>query len=231
MCCTQQFSHVQLCNPTDCSPPGSSVHGILQARILEWVAIPFSRGSSWPRGWTKVSHTAGRFFTIWTTSKVNPKGNQSWIFTGRTDAKAEAPGLWPPDVKSWLIGKDPDAGKDWRQEEKGTTEMVGWHQLDGHEFEQALGVGDGQRSLACCSPCGCKELDTTEQLNWTLHVTNCSYFRSNIVLVMISCCLTGPKTTLPRVFFLNEQLKNCAVLHLSSSVLNFRWGGSHLWSC
>ena len=162
---------------------------------------------------------------------VDPKGNQSWIFNGRTDAAAETPILCPSDVKSWLIGKDPDAGKDWRQEEKGTTEMVGWHQLDGHEFEQALGVGDGQRSLACCSPCGCKELDTTKQLNWTLHVTNCSYFRSNIVLVMISCCLTGPKTTLPRVFFLNEQLKNCAVLHLSSSVLNFRWGGSHLWSC
>ena len=78
---------------------------------------------------------------------VNPKGNQSWIFTGRTDAKAEAPIPWPPDVKSWLIGKDPDAGKDWRQEEKEKTEneMVGWHHwLDGHEFEQALEVGDGQ---------------------------------------------------------------------------------------
>ena len=71
---------------------------------------------------------------------VNPKGNQSWIFTGRTDAEAEASILWPPDVKNWLIGKDPDAGKDWRQEEKGMTddEMVGWHHwLDGHEFEQA----------------------------------------------------------------------------------------------
>ena len=78
---------------------------------------------------------------------VNPKGNQSWIFIGRVDAKAEAPILWPPDEKNLLIGKDPDAGKDWRQEEKGTTEdeMVGWHHgLNGHEFEQALGVGDGQ---------------------------------------------------------------------------------------
>ena len=86
---------------------------------------------------------------------VNPKGNQPWIFIGRTDAKAEAPILWPPDVKNWLIGKDPDAGKDWRQEEKGTTEdeMVGWHHwLHGHEFEQALWVGDGQGTLACCSP-------------------------------------------------------------------------------
>ena len=86
---------------------------------------------------------------------VHPKGNQSWIFIGRTDAEAEAPILWPTDVKNWLIGKDPDAGKDWRQEEKGTTEdeMVGWHHwLLGQEFEQAPGVGDGQGSLACCSP-------------------------------------------------------------------------------
>ena len=81
---------------------------------------------------------------------VNPKGNQSWIFIGRTDAEAEAPILWPPNAKSWLIGKDSDAGKDWRQEEKGMTEgeMVGWHhRLNGHELEQALGVGDGQGSL------------------------------------------------------------------------------------
>ena len=86
---------------------------------------------------------------------VNPKGNQSWIFVGRIDAEDEAPILWPPDVKNWLIGKDPDAGKDWRQEEKGITEdeMVGWHHwLNGHEFEQALGDGEGQRRLVCCSP-------------------------------------------------------------------------------
>ena len=99
--------------------------------------------------------------------QVNPKGNQSWILIERTDAEAEAPILWPPDVKSWPIGKDPDAGKDWRQEEKGATEdeMVGWHhRLDGHEFEQAPGVGDGQGSLACCSPWGHKESDMTK---WT----------------------------------------------------------------
>ena len=99
---------------------------------------------------------------------VHPKGNQAWIFTGRIDA--EAPILWPPDGKNWLIGKDPDAGKDWRQEEKGMTEdeMVGWHHLlDGHEFEQAPGVADGQGSLACCSPWGRNESDTTEQQNWT----------------------------------------------------------------
>ena len=101
---------------------------------------------------------------------VHPKGNQSWIFIGRTDAEAETPVLWPPDAKNWLIGKDPDAGKDWKEEEKGMTEdeMVGWHhRLDGHEFEQAPGTGDRQGSLACCSPWGHKELDTTERLNWT----------------------------------------------------------------
>ena len=105
---------------------------------------------------------------------VNPKGNQTWIFIGRTDAEAEAPILWTPDVKSQLTGKDSDAEKDWRQEKKTTEdEMVGWdHQLDGHEFEQAPGVGDGQRSLVCCSPCGRKELDTTEWLNWTEKITN-----------------------------------------------------------
>ena len=96
---------------------------------------------------------------------VHSKGNQFCIFVGRTDAEAEAPILWPPDAKNWLIGKDPDAGQDWRQEEKGMTkdELVGWHhQLDGHEFEQALGVGDGQGSLVCCNPWGRKVLDTTE---------------------------------------------------------------------
>jgi len=100
---------------------------------------------------------------------VNPKGNQPWIFIGRTDAEAEAPMLWSPDVKNWLIGKDPDAWKDWRQE-KGTTEdkMVGWHhRLDGHEFEQVPGAGDGQGSLVCCSPWGDKESDMIERLNWT----------------------------------------------------------------
>ena len=102
---------------------------------------------------------------------IHLKGNQLWIFIARTDAEAEAAILWPPDGKSQFIRKDPDAGKDWRQEEKGTTEdkMVWWHhQLNGHEFEQALGVGDGQGSLVCCSPWGRKELDTTERLefNW-----------------------------------------------------------------
>ena len=106
---------------------------------------------------------------------VHPKGNQFWIFIRRTNVEAETPALWPPDAKNWLIGKDPDAGKDWRQEEKGMTEgeMVGWHhQLDGHEFEQALRVGDGQGNLACCSP-WVAELGTTEQLNWTEYSCVC----------------------------------------------------------
>ena len=102
--------------------------------------------------------------------EISPEySNQSWIFIGRTDAEAETAVLWPPDVKNWLTGKDSDAGKEWRQEEKGTTEdeMVGWHhQLDGHEFEQAPGVGDGQGSLVCCSSWSQKELDTIERLNW-----------------------------------------------------------------
>ena len=98
----------------------------------------------------------------------NPKGNQPWIFIGRTDAEVEAPTLWPPDTKNWLTRKDPDAGKDWGQEEKGTTEdeMVGWHHwLNGHESEQVPGDGEGQESLACCSPWGQKESDMTEKLN------------------------------------------------------------------
>ena len=99
---------------------------------------------------------------------VHPK-DQSWVLIGRTDTEAETPILWPPDAKSWLLGKDPDAGKDWGQEEKGTTEdeMVGWHhRLNGHEFGWTPGVGDGQGGLACCGSWGCIESDMTEWLNW-----------------------------------------------------------------
>ena len=101
---------------------------------------------------------------------VHPKGNQSWIFTERTDVKAETPIVWPPDVKNWPIAKDPDAGKDWGQGEKGTTEdeMVGWrHRLNGHGFGWTTRVGDWQGGLACCNSWGRKESDTTERLNWT----------------------------------------------------------------
>ena len=102
--------------------------------------------------------------------QVYSKGDQPWDFFGRNDAKTETPVLWPPHVKSWLTGKDPDAGRDWGQEEKGLTEdeMAGWHhRLDRHEFEWTPGVGDGQGGLACCNSWDRKESDTTEQLNWT----------------------------------------------------------------
>ena len=100
---------------------------------------------------------------------VHPKGDQSWMFIVRTDVEAKNPILWPPDEKSWLIWKDPDAGKDWGQEEKGMTnkEMVGWHHwLDGHGFVWTPGVGDGRGGMACCDSWGRKELDMTKQLNW-----------------------------------------------------------------
>ena len=101
---------------------------------------------------------------------VHPKGHQSWVFIGRTDVEAETPILWPPEGKNWLIWKDPDAGNDWRREEKGTTEdeMVGWHhRLNGHESEQTPGADDGQGGLVCCSPWGHRQSNTTKRLNWT----------------------------------------------------------------
>ena len=100
---------------------------------------------------------------------VLSKGDQSWVFFGRNDAKAKTPILWPPHVKCWLTGKDSDAGRDWGQEEKRMTEdeMAGWHhQLNGHEFKWTPGVSDRQGGLACCDSWGRKELDTTEQMNW-----------------------------------------------------------------
>ena len=115
---------------------------------------------------------------------VNPKGNQSCIFIGRTVAKADTPILWSPDVKNWLIGKDPDAGKDWRQEEKGVTkdEMVGWHHwgwASGHEFEQTQGDSEGQRSLSCCSPWGRKKSQIGLS-DWTTTTMDCSPLGSSV---------------------------------------------------
>ena len=124
--------------------------------------------------------------------QVHPKGNQFWIFIGRTDAEAEIPILWTPDAKNWLIWKDPDSRKDWRQEEKGMTEdeMVGWrYRLDGHEFESAPGVGDGQGSLVCCSPWGYKQLDTTEHLNWTDSPFDQGSYYFSLILQHNSCSL------------------------------------------
>ena len=130
----------------------------------------------------------------------NPQGNQSWIFIWRTNAKAETLIFWPPDAKNWLTGKDSDDGKDWRQKEKGITEdkMMGWHhRLDGHEFEQAPGVGDGQGSLACYSPWSHKVLDTTEQLNnWTT-VTAENYVASGNTQSRAKPCVLKPSCKPP----------------------------------
>ena len=152
--------------------PYSQSYGFFSSHIWMW---ELDHRESWARKnwcfWTVVlEKTLECPLDCKKSHPVNPKGNQSWIFIGRTDAEANTPILWPPDVKNWLIWKDPDAGKDWRWEEKGTTEdeMVGWHHLlDWHEFEWAPGVGAGQGGLACCRPWGRKELDTTERLNWT----------------------------------------------------------------
>ena len=123
--------------------------------------------------WSKFPDSFPVSTTIWDVYKeiqpVHSEGDQPWVFFGRNDAKAETPVLWPPHAKSWLIGKDSDAGRDWRQE-KGTTqdEMAAWHHwLNGRESEWTLGDGDGQGSLVCCDSWGLKESDTTERLNWT----------------------------------------------------------------
>ena len=137
--------------------------------------------------WTVVlEKTLGSPLDCKEIKPVHPKGNQFWIFIGRTDAEAKTPILWPPDAKNWLLGKEPD-GKDWRQEEKGMTEdeMVGWpHWLDGHEFEQAPGVGDEQGSLVCCSPWDHRVgQDWEGELNWYLvspHPCNHSFVYLNI---------------------------------------------------
>ena len=135
--------------------PSSQSYGFSSSHVWMW---EFNYKENWAMKnwcfWTVVLEKTLESPLDWKEIKpVTPKANQSWLFIGRTDAEAPIP--WPPDVKNWLIGKDPDAGKDWIQEEKGVTEdeMVGWHQqLDWEEFEQAPGAGDGQRSLANCSP-------------------------------------------------------------------------------
>ena len=169
--------------------PSSQSYGFSSSHVCMW-ELDYKK--SWaPKNWcfwtVVFEKTLERPLDSKEIQSVHHKGNQSWIFTERSDAEAETPILWPPDVKNWLIWKDPDAGKDWRQEEKGKEEAEGerlkaggegddrggegddrgwWHhQLNGHEFEWTLGVGDGQGSLACCSPWGCKESDVTEQLN------------------------------------------------------------------
>ena len=145
----------------------------------------FSSGHVWMWGLDRKKTWVPKNWCFWTVvlektlesplnckeiQTVHPKGDQTWVFIGRTDVEAETPILWPPHAKSWLTGKDPDAGRDWGQEEKGKTEdeMVGWHHhLNGHEFGWTPGVGGGQGGLVCCGSWGHKESDTTERLNWT----------------------------------------------------------------
>ena len=141
--------------------PSSQSYGFSSSHLWMWEMD--HRESLTPKNWcfwtVVLEKTLESPLDCKEIQPVNPKGNQSWIFIGRTNAETETPIFWPPDAKNWLTGKNPDAGKDWRQDEKGTTEdeMVGWHhQLDGHEFEHAPGVGDGHGSLACCSSWGCK---------------------------------------------------------------------------
>ena len=138
--------------------------------------------------WTVLEKTLESPLNCKEIKPVNPKGNQSWLFIGRTNAEAEAPILWPTDANSWLIWKDPDAGKDWGQEEKGMTEdkMVGWHQwLNGHEFEQAPAVSDAWGSLACCSSWGHKKSDMTEQPNWTDDTSIFNFLRNHHSVFLI----------------------------------------------
>ena len=150
--------------------PSSQSYGFSSSRVWLW---ELDYKESWVLKnwcfWTVVlKKTLESSLDCKEIQPVYLEGNQSWIFIGRTDAEAETPILWPPDAKNWLIGKVPDTGKDWRQEEKGTTEdkTVGWHhRLNGHEFEQTPGDSEGQGILACWSPWGCKHSDMTEQLN------------------------------------------------------------------
>ena len=152
--------------------PSSRSYGLSSGHVWMW---ELDYKDSWVSNnwcfWTVVlEKTLESHLNCKEIQPVHPKGNQSWIFIGRTDTKAEIPILCPPDAKSWFIWKDPDAGKDWGQEEKGTTEdeMVGWHhQLNGHDFGWTPGVGDGQGVLLCCNLGGRKESDKTERLNWT----------------------------------------------------------------
>ena len=152
--------------------PSSQGYGFSSGQILMW---ELDCKESWaPKNWcfwtVVLEKTLESPLDCKEIQPVHSKGDQPWDFFGRNDAEAETPVLWPPHAKSWLIGKNFDAGRDWGQEEKGTTEdeIAGWHHLlNGHEFEWTPGVGDGQGGLACCDSWGRKESDTTDWLNWT----------------------------------------------------------------
>ena len=152
--------------------PSSQGYGFSSSHVWMW---ELDYKESWaPKNWcfwtVVLEKTPESPLDCKEIQPVHPKGDQSWVLIGRTDVEAETPILWPPEAKSWLIGKDPDAGKDWGQEEKGMTEdeMVGWHHwLHGHGSGWTPGIGGGQGGLACCGSWGCKESDMTERLNWT----------------------------------------------------------------
>ena len=148
--------------------PSSQDYGFSSSHVWMW-ELDCEESWAWKNWcfWTVVlEKTLASSLDCKEIQPVHSEGDQSWVFCGRNDAKAKTPVLWPPDAKSWLIGKDSDAGRDWKQEEKGTTED-GWHHwLDGRESEWTPGVGDGQGGLACCDSWGCKELDMTERLIW-----------------------------------------------------------------
>ena len=146
-------------------------HGFSSGHVWTWEFLSVKKAECWRTDAFERWCWRRPLRVPWTARRSNQsilnKGDQSWVFFGRTDGKAETPVLWPPHVKTWLIGKDSDAGRDWGQEEKGTAEdeMAGWHhRLNGCESEWTPGVGDGQ---ACCNPWDHKELDPTERLNWT----------------------------------------------------------------
>ena len=152
--------------------PSSQGYGFSSGHVWLW---ELDCEESWaPKNWcfgtVVLEKTLASPLACKESQPVHSKGDQSWVFIGRTDAEGETPILWPPHLKSWLIGKDSDAGRVWGQEEKGMTEdeMARWHHwLDGHEFEWPPGVGDGQGGLTCCNSWGRKESDSTEWLNWT----------------------------------------------------------------
>ena len=180
--------------------PSSQDYGFSSGHV--WM-LELDYKESWgPKNWcfwTVVQKTLESPLDCREIHPVHPKESQSWILAERTDAEAETPILWPPDAKTWLIWKDSDAGKDWGQEEKGMTEdeMIGCHhQLHGHKFEQALGVGDGQGSLACCSPWGCRV-----RHNWATELTELPLRTSFLLLLPMLladsdlsflCCRTLP---------------------------------------
>ena len=171
--------------------PHSQSYGFSSSHVQKW---ELDHKEGWmPKSWwfwtVVLEKTPGSPLDSKEIKSVNPKGNQPWMFIRRTDAEAEAPIPWPPDVKSQLIGKDPDAGKDWGQEEKGLAEdeMFGWHHwLKGHEFEKTLWDGEGEGILVCCCSWGHKELDVTDWLNnkkkFILLVSYKVFFKSSLYM-------------------------------------------------